>query len=396
VALRVRPFILCLLLLAIALLQPLPAAGQGDFPDVCQQGQLLQNCDFSQGLNGWQSFIEGGAVSFSTIDGGGCHSPLCPAAFMVADGSFVGGLYQQVPATPGVTYWANATWLVFEPAGKLDNTVGRRVGIDPTGGTDSTSPSVVWSQDLWRSFEGCAYKICPELQVSAVAQNSTITVFLRIEDTWKDRRDEFGFVPDVFFNMEEQFWLDDMGLVAIGGEPAALPPTDTPVPVPPTDTPAPPTDTPVPIPPTDTPAPPTDTPVPPADTPVPISPIDTPTPAAELVALAQAGTPTTTLALPTDTPVPTATPTAAPSATPTPPPPTATARPSPTATATPVPALGGLLGLVGGGMFCLGGAGAGVFLVLGGFLFWLYRLGTSDELEDDEFEEFGEEDSGQP
>jgi hypothetical protein len=383
VALRVRPFVLCLLLLAIALFRPLPAAGQGDFPDVCQQGQLLQNCDFSQGLNGWQSFLEGGAASFSTIDGGGCHSPLCPAAFIVANGSFVGGLYQQVPATPGVTYWANATWLVFEPAGKLDNTVGRRVGIDPAGGTDPGSPSVVWSQDLWRTFEGCAYKICPELQVSAVAQNSTITVFLRIEDTWKDRRDQFGFVPDVFFNMEEQFWLDDMGLIAIQGGPAAPPPTDTPVLVPPTDTLVPPTDTPVPIPPTDTPGPPT---------PAAQAPEASPT---EPPAVAQVDTPTATLAPPTATPTSTATATATQPATPTPVPPTSTPRPSPTATATPVPALAGMLELVGGGMFCLGGAGAAVFLVVGGFLFWLYRLGSSDQLEDDEFEEFGEEDIGQ-
>jgi hypothetical protein len=382
VASKLRPFVLCLLLLAMTLLQPLPAAGQGDFPDVCQQGQLLQNCDFSQGLNGWQTFKEAGDVQFSTIDGGGCHSPLCPAAFMVANGSFVGGLYQQVPATPGVTYWANATWLVFEPAGKLDNTVGRRVGIDPTGGTDSMAPSVVWSQDLWRSFEGCSYKICPELQVSAVAQNSTITVFLRIEDTWKDRRNEFGFVPEPFFNMEEQFWLDDMGLVAVGGEPAP----------PPTDTPPPPTDTPVPVPATDTPSPPTDTPVPmlPTDTPPPVASEASP---AELQAVAQVDTPTATLAPPTATPSSTPTATVTPSATPTPVPPTPTPSPSPTATATPVPALAGTLGLIGGGMVCLGGAGAGVFLVVGGFLFWLYRLGASStDLEDEEFDEFGGED----
>jgi hypothetical protein len=389
VASKVRPFVLCFLLVAVALLQPLPVAGQDDFPDVCQRGQLLQNCDFSQGLNGWQTFKETGEVQFGTIDGGGCHSPLCPAAFMVANGSFVGGLYQQVPATPGVTYWANATWLVFEPAGKLDNTVGRRVGIDPTGGTDSTAPSVVWSQDLWRTFEGCSYKICPELQVSAVAQNSTITVFLRIEDTWKDRRDEFSFVPEAFFNMEEQFWLDDMGLVAVDGAPAPPPPTDTPVPIPPTDTPPPPTDTPVPVPATDTPLPPTDTPVPvpPTDTPPPAAPEASPS---ELQAVAQVDTPTATLAAPTATPTSMPTATVTPSATPTPVPPTPTPTPSPTATAT--PSMAGILELVGGGMVCLGGAGAGVFLVVGGFLFWLYRLGASEDLDDEEFDEFGGED----
>jgi len=367
---KARSLILLLLLLTIILLQPSPVAGQGGFRDVCQEdpNQLLQNCNFSSGLNGWQTFIEGGEVSFSTIDGGACHSPLCPAAFMVSSGSFVAGLYQQVQATPGVTYWANVTWLVFEPAGKVDNTVGRRVGIDPTGGTDPTSPAIVWSQELWHTFESCEFKICPELQVSAAAQNSTITVFVRIEDTWKDRRDEFSFVPDHFFGMEEQFWLDDVGLVAIGTAPAPTP--EPPTPVPPTSTPVP--ATPVPAQqPTDTPRPPTETPVPTEE--ISVSP-----------------TPEPTNPIPTDTPTPlppTTTPTATPTPTFTPVPPTSTPTPSPTVTptTTPEPFLPGGLGVVGGGVVCLVGAGLVVVLVVGAFLFWLYRLGMSED------EEFGDE-----
>jgi hypothetical protein len=356
-----------LLLLAITLFLPPPVAGQGGFPDVCQEGpnQLLGNCDFSQGLNGWQSFFEYGQASVSTIDGGACHSPLCPAAFFVANGSFVGGLYQQVPAAPGVTYWANVTWLVFEPAGKLDNTVGRRVGIDPTGGTDPTSPNVVWSQDLWRSFEGCEYKICPELQVSAAAQNSTITVFVRIEDTWKDRRGDFSFVPDQFFQMEEQFWLDDVGLIPLGDVPSPTPEPPTPTPVPPTSTPVLPT--PTPVPPTETAAPPT----------------ESGTPIAQVSA---SPTPEATTPVPTDTATPlppTSTPTATPTATftPVPPTPTPTLSPTATATATPEPFLSGGLGVVGGGVACLVGAGLVILLVVGAFLFWLYRLGMAEDEE---------------
>lgn len=353
-----RSPILLLLLLTIILLQPLPVVGQGGFPDVCQEdpNQLLQNCGFSQGLNGWQTFIEGGQVSISTIDGGACHSPLCPAAFFVSNGSFIAGLYQQVPATPGVTYWANVTWLVFEPAGKVDNTVGRRVGIDPTGGTDPTSPAIVWSQDLWHTFETCAFKICPELQVSAAAQNSTITVFVRIEDTWKDRRDEFSFVPDHFFGMEEQFWLDDVGVIPIGAAPAPTPepPTSTPVPA-----------TPVSAQPTNTLPPPTETPVPAEE--ISVSPTPEPT------------TPSPTDTLTSLPPTPTA------SSTPTPTftsvPPTFTPIPSPTVTptSTPEPFLPGGLGVVGGGAVCLVGAGLVVLLVVGAFLLWLYRLGISED-----------------
>lgn len=368
-----------LLLAIILLLQPSPAAGQGGFRDVCQEdpNQLLQNCGFSQGLSGWQTFVEGGQVNISTIDGGACHSPLCPTAFFVSKGSFVAGLYQQVPATPGVTYWANITWLVFEPAGKLDNTVGRRVGIDPTGGTDPTSPNIVWSQDLWHTFESCAYKICPELQVSAAAENSTITVFVRIEDTWKDRRDEFSFVPENFFQMEEQFWLDDVGLIALGAAPAPTPEPPTPTQVPPTSTPIP-TTPPEPVEATDVPSPPTETLVPTAAV------LETPT--------AEPVTPEPIAVIPTDTPTalppsPTSTATPTPTFTAVPPSPTPTSLPTATVTATPEQFLRGSgLGVVGGGVLCLVGAGTVVVLAVGAFLFWLYRLGMDegDEVEGQE------------
>jgi hypothetical protein len=378
--LKIRPLIASLLLLTILLLQPSPVAGQGDFPDACLRdpNQLLQNCGFNNGLDGWRPFVENGDVSITTIDGGACHSPLCPAAFMVSNGAFVAGLYQQAPATPGTTYWANVTWLVYEPAGKMDNTVGRRVGIDPTGGTDPTSPAIVWSQDLWHTFQSCEFKICPELQVSAVAQNSTITVFVRIEDTWKNRRNEFPSVPDAFFQMEEQFWIDDVGLIPTNAVPTPTPEPPTPTPIPPTATPVPPTPTPV---------APTDTPVPPTETLTPTVQLAEAS-STEAAAIAQADTPT---------PVPpTSTPTFTPSPAPTSLPPTPTRTPFPTRTATPAPLFPDVMGLVGGGAFCLGGAGLAVILVAGAFLFWLYRLGMAEELGDEEsgIGESGNQESG--
>jgi hypothetical protein len=354
------------LFLATWLLAPAPTHGQGDFPDVCAENpaNVVRNCEFNDQMNGWGTFVEAGnSPAFSVErDFPACDSPKCPALRIQANDWFVGGIYQQITnAVPGVPYWANVIWLVYHPAGAVDGTVGRRIGIDPTGGTDPTSPNVIWSAEIWNKFDRCPYKICRDLQVQAVAQNTTITLFVRIADTWKNRRDEFGFVPAEFFGQPESFWIDDVGMIPLGDVPPA-PPTDTPVP--PTDTPAPPTDTPLP-PPEDTPAPPTETPVPPTETPA--------------AAVAQ---------LPTDTPtatatrLPTITPTAAPTFEPTPTrrPPTPTFTPRPTATPTPAPLIAlGTFEMLGIGALCLGGLALLAFIAIGGgFLFWLYRLGRQD------------------
>ena len=47
-------------------------------------------------------------------------------------------------------------------------------GIDPTGGTDSRSPNIVWGSECWDKTR------MPNLTVSAVAQAPKITVFVRV------------------------------------------------------------------------------------------------------------------------------------------------------------------------------------------------------------------------
>ncbi len=214
-------------------------------PDVCQSPEnILPNCNFDNGLDKWDKFIEAGNADIGVLYGGGeCHAPLCPAAHIVTDDHFVGGISQQVSVTPGNIYYANIIWLVFDSLvndasinGQVGG-IGRRIGIDPFGGTDSRSPNVVWSQDNWRN--DC--KICGVEEVSATAQADKITVFLRLDDTWRLRAREKGFsVPP----SKDQFWIDDIGLKQIGegdvvvvAEPTEAPtepppPTDTPVPEP--------------------------------------------------------------------------------------------------------------------------------------------------------------------
>lgn len=330
------------------------ARAQGDFPDVCAEdaNNLIRNCQFNEGMNGWNTFVEAGNTPAFGVEHAfpACDSPKCPALRIQASDWFIGGIYQQIPnVVPGATYWANVVWLVYHPAGKLDGTVGRRIGIDPTGGTDPTSPAIVWSPEIWYKFDSCPYKICRELQVQATAQNTTITVFIRIAATWKNRREEFAFVPAQFFGEPESFWIDDVGLIPVGDVALAMA-----------------------------------TPQPEVFTPTPSSLVTVAPSVSEQVSEARPSpevvSPPTETSPPTAVPspaptstwtrLPTITPTATRTPTPTRPPrlPTSTLRP----TATPTPQIfffAGALPLVGGGILCLGG-GVLTLSVLGG-LIWM-------------------------
>ena len=365
-------------LLFIGATVPLSTGLAQDFPDVCQQPEnILRNCNFDSGLEHWQTFLEAGSANFSVLQGGGeCHAPLCPAAYIVTDDHFVGGLYQQVPVTQGNNYYANIVWLVFDSLANdaavhnATGGIGRRIGIDPFGGTDSRSPNIIWSTDNWRN--DC--KICNIEHVTVTAQADTITVFLRLDDTWKVRAAEKGFpIPP----SDDQFWIDDIGLKQVGEAAAAIqapPPTETPVPAPPTDTPAPTL-------PTDTPLPPTNTPT--LETATEIAQVDTPTLEPDPATATSTHTP--------PPPPPTLTPSATPSPTSTPP-----ARPSATITrvrrTTPTPESSELPLVLGaaGTTACLGGLALLIVAIVMVGLVWLYRLGWSNNEDDEpEFDEEG-------
>ncbi len=139
-----------------------------------------------------------------------------------------------------------------------------RVGIDPTGGTDGQSGSIVWSAGVQ------PYDNFVELSVTGQAGGSAVTV-------WVESNVSFPVKNNVIY-------LDDAALTT-GAAP--LPPTNTSVPA--TNTPLPPTSPPAgatntPLPATNTALPPTNTAVPPTNTAVvvptatPIVPSSTPLP----------------------------------------------------------------------------------------------------------------------
>ncbi len=269
--------------------------------DSCgQPGNLTYNCNFDHFVDrseggstrivpdGWIPWVTMGNPAFDRDDHG--SAPGAPAQRIWSDGgAWTAGLYQQVPVAQGRGYVARIDW-----AAPNAPDIERRLGIDPLGGTDPMSPSVVWGSSSWEDTR------MPDLHVSAYAQAPTITVFV-----WTHHPISHG---------ADQVFLDAVTLVEDPTMPSPTPkpsltpnpsptptrssPTRTPSPVPPTNTPTVilpspspiPTDTPVPLPtdtPTVTPTPTwtaTPSPIPPADTPAPAwTPTRTPVPVARVV-----------------------------------------------------------------------------------------------------------------
>ncbi|MBN1920027.1 MAG: LysM peptidoglycan-binding domain-containing protein [Anaerolineae bacterium] len=135
------------------------------------------------------------------------------------------GLYQQVSnITPGTilrfqVYMQTWSCLPGEqwndcPTGHLSNQpapMHTKVGIDPTGGTNPWSPTVIWSP------EKDAFDVYTLFTVEATAQAGTVTVFTYSRADW----------PEPWPRISNDVYIDDASLVAIGQgdlQPTAAPP----------------------------------------------------------------------------------------------------------------------------------------------------------------------------
>ncbi len=236
--------------------------------------------------SGWNPFILAGEVAYIVeSSAGGAHTFWGPPSLKMhnSGGTFKAGIYTQVQVTPGAGYRASISW----GAPNAPDQFGRQLGIDPTGGTDPNSPSVVWGN--MHFGEGRILNYPPpdvNIDVKARAIADTVTVFFMVDHP-QSTGDNFIYIDVIALYPDES-----------APEPIILPPTNTPEPA-------------------------TVEPEPliveqAAIAPLPVLPTETP--------------------LPTDTPTATPSPTLEPTATPTvTPTPTATPSPTPTATWTPWP-----------------------------------------------------------
>jgi hypothetical protein len=211
--------------LAVGLLQPSPAAAQQKDP-ACDSSNLTRNCEFDsyggspprQLPDGWSPFVLSGDVDFrSEIPPPDyTHVPSPPGLRLSSAGTFVAGIYQQVPVQPGVAYKAGLGW----GAPLQPETFGRQLGIDPTGGTDPAAPTVVWGPEHWGAGRVLNYT-SPDaghasISVSAVAQAPTLTVFVKVNHN--------PAVPNGWIE------LDAVSLHVDPNYPTPVPATATPVP----------------------------------------------------------------------------------------------------------------------------------------------------------------------
>lgn len=123
----------------------------------------LINPSFEMGdLTGWEWYSIEGSPPDGVWGPGEWYADMTPyhqdKALMVATnwGVKMGSLYQKIGAVKGATYDARCYIRTFQSGGG-DGDVRGRIGLDPTGGTDPTAGTVIWSQEYpspgtWREI----------------------------------------------------------------------------------------------------------------------------------------------------------------------------------------------------------------------------------------------------
>lgn len=200
-----------------------PDAATGTIPPVAP---VLQNSDFecTTGYysqtnpagdtiyvpNGWKLFINQGSpdthsarINFAGSCEGSAHverisgidSILVEAQHLESSPQpgkpFDVTFYQQVSATVGGAYSLSGWQLSLCGGSKLPsdcpegNYIAKMLGIDPTGGTDPLTDTVVWAENRRNFYESEEERGWVNLHLGAVAQAVTITIFARVSSPFQ-------------------------------------------------------------------------------------------------------------------------------------------------------------------------------------------------------------------
>lgn len=169
------------------------AASQGVLNGGFEDGFIAQIA------KGWRTvgrrrIIDGARLSPSVVRSGS-HSQA-----MWAEGSrgeyLDDTLYSRIAINPGKTYEFSCWTRVDSPATDSNN-LWRRVGTDPTGGTDPAAPSVIWSSQAW-SEESWLQQSVPAMSSSPI-----ITVFLQAKTAEQASIDFKTFFDDAAVSVSQ-------------------------------------------------------------------------------------------------------------------------------------------------------------------------------------------------
>ncbi len=127
----------------------------------------------------WDAFVIEGSPAFRWVG----NEQIDPngSTQIFSSGTFDAGIYQTVRnLQTNNYYWFRLGYSLAAKSYSGPNvrvaTIGRKVGVDPFGGTDPKSSSVVWGPDL---FDGNAALNRPEMELTFAARSSNVTIFLR-------------------------------------------------------------------------------------------------------------------------------------------------------------------------------------------------------------------------
>jgi PKD repeat protein len=163
----------------------------------------FEGADDGSGVGqGWTAFSSEGygpdwdVVDDSVHDGGYAQEVFSPQP---STNDKFAGIYQVVATNPGTSYVIRAWNQTYFPGGHQWDHIAR-LGLDLTGGTDFRSGSVTWYE-----FDS-AKQIWHQLEITATATGSAMTVFLQSWHKWATGGDALA-------------WFDDIQVTADGVEP---------------------------------------------------------------------------------------------------------------------------------------------------------------------------------